>query len=303
MGIGGSYGPTDDTEALAAIRCALDSGMNLLDTADFYGAGASEKLVGQALAGWRDDATIATKTGMQFGPDGARANGTPEFIKKQVDTSLSRLGIDRIDLYYLARVDPQTPIEESVGAMAELVTAGKVRYVGLCEASARTLRRANAVHPIAALQTEYSLWERHVEAEILPTLRELNVALVAYRPLGSGFLSGTVTVDRLNSSDFRLHDPRMQGENLYRNLSLVTTIQEHADRKGITAAQLALAWVLSRGDNIITIPGTKHSKYVTENVAAGDVQLTAAESEELASLLPTASGDRYNPALMKTLDV
>ncbi|NJC69943.1 aldo/keto reductase [Planosporangium thailandense] len=302
MGIGGSYGPADEEEALNTVRLALDRGISLIDTADFYGAGASERAVGAALAGRRDDAVVATKTGMQFGPGGPRPNGRPEFIKSQLDGSLERLGVDYVDLYYLARVDPEVPIEESVGALADMVAAGKVRHVGLCEASAKTLRRASKVHPIAALQTEYSLWERHVEAEILPTLRELGTALVAYRPLGSGFLSGKVTVDRLRSGDFRLGDPRLQGDNLNQNLRLLTAVQEFADKKGVTAAQLALAWVLSRGDDIIAIPGTKRRKYLEENIEAAGISLSDGELEELSTMIPAASGDRYNPALLKTID-
>jgi aryl-alcohol dehydrogenase-like predicted oxidoreductase len=303
MGMGGSYGPVDEKESVTTLRVALDEGVNLVDTADFYGQGASERLVGQAVAGRREFVVIATKTGMRFGPDGPRPDGSPEHIRAAVDASLSRLGTDYIDLYYLARVDPATPVEESVGAMAELVTAGKVRHIGLCEAAAPTIRKASAVHPIVAVQTEYSLWERHVEAEILPTLRELDIALVAYRTLGSGFLSGVVTMDRLASSDFRHHDPRLQGDNLIQNLCAVSAIQEIADRMEVTAAQLALAWVLTRGEDVIAIPGMKRPRYVLENIAAATIRLTDDEAKELEALLPNgAAGDRYNPALLKTID-
>jgi aryl-alcohol dehydrogenase-like predicted oxidoreductase len=229
-------------------------------------------------------------------------DGSPEFITAQVDGSLARLGVDRIDLYYLARVDPRVPVEDSVGALADLVAAGKVRYVGLCEASPATLRRAAAAHPVAALQTEYSVWERHVEAEILPVLRELDIALVAYRPLGSGFLSGRLHVDRLGSADFRRNDPRLQGDNLVRNLTLLSVVQEFAERREITAAQLALVWVLSRGTDVIAIPGCKRRRYVAQNAAAADVVLSPTEAEDLAGLVATAAGDRYGPVLLQTID-
>ncbi|MBB5158020.1 aldo/keto reductase [Saccharopolyspora phatthalungensis] len=303
MGMGGSYGPVDKAESLATLRLALDSGVTLIDTADFYGQGASEELVGKAVAGRRDEAVVATKTGMRFGPGGPRPDGSPEFIKAQLDGSLRRLGVDHVDLYYLARVDPQVPIEDSAGALAELVAAGKVRHIGLCEAAPSTLRRAAKVHRIAALQTEYSLWERGVEQQILPTLRELGIALVAYRTLGSGFLSGKVALDRLDQGDWRRNDPRLQGENLDRNLEIVSVVREVAERRNLTAAQLALAWVLSRGPDVIAIPGTKNRRYLRENLAAADVRIAVEESAELLELVPHgAAGQRYQPALMKTID-
>ncbi|MFH8774784.1 aldo/keto reductase [Streptomyces sp. NPDC017958] len=305
MGMGGSYGPADEAEAVATVRRALDLGITLVDTADFYGPdGASEKTVGKALAGRRDEAVIASKTGMVAVPGGPpRVNGRPDFIKTRIDASLTRLGTDRIDLYYLARVDPDVPVEESIGALAELVAAGKVGQIGLCEASAATVRRAHAVHPIAAVQTEYSLWERHVEREILPTLRELGVSLVAYRPLGSGFLSGDLTMDRLAMADFRRNDPRLQGDNLYKNMTLLPVLYELAENKGVTPAQLALAWLLARGEDVIPIPGTKRRTYLEQNAASLGVELTPDEVQGLAEAIPAARGERYPAPLLRTIDV
>ncbi|WP_431903533.1 aldo/keto reductase [Nonomuraea sp. bgisy101] len=302
MGMGGSYGPADERESVNAIHTALDLGVTLLDTADFYGGGVSEEIVGRAVKGRRAQAVLATKTGSVRTPEGMRVDGSPAHLRRAVEGSLTRLGTDHVDLYYLARVDPRVPIEESVGAMAELVTEGKVREIGLCEASAATVRRAHAVHPIAALQTEYSLWERHVEAQILPTLRELGVRLVAYRPLGSGFLGGSFTgPDELSEGDFRRADPRFQGENVTRNRALAGTVAELAAAKGVTPAQLALAWVLSRGDDVATIPGTTRAARVKENAAAADLTLT---ERELATLdaLGGAAGERYPAFLMTTID-
>jgi aryl-alcohol dehydrogenase-like predicted oxidoreductase len=303
MGMGGSYGPVDVAEAEATIHAALDAGADrtLIDTADFYGAGAAEEIVGRAVRDRRDEALIATKTGMRFDRGGPRPDGRPEAIAAAIDASLKRLDTDHVDLYYLARIDPDVPIEDSVGAMAQLVAAGKVGGIGLCEASAATLRRAHTVHPITALQTEFSLWERHVEREILPAVRECGAALVAYRPLGSGFLTGEVTVDRLRSTDFRRHDPRLEGGNLYRNLSLVSTIQQYAQAREITPAQLLLSWVLAHGD-VIAIPGSKTRAHLRENLAATEVELSPADVEELASLVPAAAGDRYAPTLLATID-
>ncbi|MFD1939435.1 aldo/keto reductase [Nonomuraea mangrovi] len=302
MGMGGSYGPADERESVNAIHTALDLGVTLLDTADFYGGGVSEEIVGRAVKGRRAQAVLATKTGSVRTPEGMRVDGSPAHLRRAVEGSLTRLGTDHVDLYYLARVDPRVPIEESVGAMAELVAEGKVREIGLCEASAATVRRAHAVHPIAALQTEYSLWERHVEAQILPTLRELGVRLVAYRPLGSGFLGGSFTgPDELSEGDFRRADPRFQGENVTRNRALAGTVAELAAAKGVTPAQLALAWVLSRGDDVVTIPGTTRAARVKENAAAADLTLT---ERELATLdaLGGAAGERYPAFLMTTID-
>jgi aryl-alcohol dehydrogenase-like predicted oxidoreductase len=301
MGMGGSYGPVDEAEAQATIRGALDRGASLIDTADFYGAGAVEELVGRALRGRRAEAVIATKTGMRIGSGGPRPDGRPEAIAAAIDASLKRLDTDHVDLLYLARVDPEVPIEESVGAMGELVAAGKVGRIGLCEASAATLRRAHAVHPVAALQTEFSIWERHVEREILPAIQDCGSTLVAYRPLGSGFLTGEVTVDRLGSDDFRRHDPRLEGANLYRNLTTVSAIQEYAQHKDVTPAQLLLAWVLAH-PGTITIPGSKRQAHLYENLAAADVVLSGAEVAELAALVPAATGERYAPALLATID-
>ncbi|MFI7499849.1 aldo/keto reductase [Streptomyces sp. NPDC049687] len=305
MGMGGSYGPADEAEAAVTVRRGLDLGVTLIDTADFYGPdGASEQTVGKGLAGRRDEAVIASKTGMVAAPGGPpRVNGRPEFIKTRIDASLTRLGTDRIDLYYLARVDPDVPVEESIGALGELVAAGKVGHIGLCEVSAATVRRAHAVHPIAAVQTEYSLWERHVEREILPTLRELGVSLVAYRPLGSGFLSGDLTMDRLAMADFRRNDPRLQGDNLYTNMMLLPVLYELAENKGVTPAQLALAWLLAQGEDVIPIPGTKRRTYLEQNAAAVDVELTPDEIQGLTEAVPAARGERYPAPLLRTIDV
>ncbi|MGV9772157.1 aldo/keto reductase [Streptosporangium sp. NPDC003464] len=302
MGMGGSYGPADESESVHVIHRALDLGVTLLDTADFYGGGSSEEIVGRALQGRRAQAVLATKTGSVRGPGGMGIDGGPAHIRRAIDGSLRRLGADHVDLYYLARVDPRVPIEESVGAMAELVAEGKVRHLGLCEASVTTVRRACAVHPIAALQTEYSLWERHVETSILPALRELGVGLVAYRPLGSGFLGGSFTTpDRLPEGDFRRADPRFQGENLTRNQALAAAVAELAAAKGVTPAQLALAWVLSRGEDVVTIPGTRRASRVAENASAAGLALTPGEAEALEAL-GTASGERYPEFLMSTID-
>lgn len=300
MGMGGSYGPADESESIHAVHRALDLGVTLLDTADFYGGGASETIVGKAVRGRREQAVIATKTGSVRTSAGMGVNGSPEHIRRAIDGSLQRLGTDHVDLYYLARVDQNVPIEDSVGALADLVSAGKVREIGLCEASAATVRRAHAVHQIAALQTEYSLWERHVEQDILPALRSLGVGLVAYRPLGSGFLGGSFTsVDELPEGDFRRADPRFQGENFARNKALADAVAELAAARGATPAQLALAWVLSRGEDVVTIPGTKRASRVEENARV--VALTEAELATLDGL-HAASGDRYPAFLMSTID-
>ncbi|MGW0575984.1 aldo/keto reductase, partial [Streptomyces sp. NPDC002920] len=251
----------------------------------------------------RDEAVIASKTGMVAVPGGPpRVNGRPEFIKERIDASLTRLGTGHIDLYYLARVDPDVPVEESIGALGELVAAGKVGHIGICEASAATVRRAHAVHPVTAVQTEYSLWERHVEGEILPTLRELEVSLVAYRPLGSGFLTGDLTMDRLAMADFRRNDPRLQGENLYRNMMLLPVLYELAENKGVTPAQLALAWILAQGADVVPIPGTKRRSYLEQNAASVDVELTPDEIQGLAAAIPAARGERYPAPLLRTID-
>jgi aryl-alcohol dehydrogenase-like predicted oxidoreductase len=305
MGLSGSYGPADEGEAIRTIGQALSIGITLLDTADYYGAGMSEELVGRAISGCREQVVVATKTGMRVGAQRRSVDGSPTYLREAIDVSLRRLGVDAVDLYYLGRVDRIVPIEESVGAMAALVAAGKVRHLGLCEASAATIRRAHAVHPIAALQTEYSLYERGVEREILPTLRELGVGLVAYRPLGSGFLGGDFTDPaRLDTSDFRRDDPRFQAANLKRNLAIAEAVAELAREAGVTPGQLALSWVLSRGEDVVAIPGTKRPDRVVENAAAADITLTQEQLAGIGEALPpgAAAGERYPPELMHTID-
>jgi aryl-alcohol dehydrogenase-like predicted oxidoreductase len=299
MGMSEFYGTADESEATATIHRALDLGVSVLDTADMYGPFTNERLVGAAIADRRSEVVIATKFGnVRFADDPTRRfiDGSPDYVRQACDASLQRLGVDHIDLYYQHRVDPKTPIEDTVGAMAELVTAGKVRFLGLSEASAGTIRRAHAVHPITALQTEYSLWTRDLETEILPTIRELGIGLVPYSPLGRGFLTGTITsVDELDPDDFRRQNPRFAGDALAVNLALVGKVRELAERKGVTAGQLALAWVLAQGDDVVPIPGTKRVRYLEENVAAADVTLTDADLAALADAVPAdaVQGDRY----------
>jgi aryl-alcohol dehydrogenase-like predicted oxidoreductase len=305
MGMSEFYGETDEEESLATIHRALELGVNFLDTADMYGPFTNERLVGRAIAGRRDDVVVATKFGNERGEDGSRRgiNGRPEYVRKACDASLERLGVDHIDLYYQHRVDKQVPIEETVGAMAELVEQGKVRFLGLSEAAPETIRRAHAVHPISALQTEYSLWSRDPEAEILPTVRELGIGFVAYSPLGRGFLSGRFrSPEDLPENDFRRHHPRFQGENFERNLDLVERVKELAEEKGATPGQLALAWVLHRGDDVVPIPGTKRRSYLEENVGAAEIELTDADLERIDEAAPAgaAAGDRY--ADMSSID-
>jgi aryl-alcohol dehydrogenase-like predicted oxidoreductase len=307
MGMSAFYtGDRDDDESVATIHRALELGVTLLDTSDMYGPYTNEQLVGKAIAGRRDQVVLATKFGIVLDPDDPHkrgVDGRPEYVKSSVEGSLQRLGVDHIDLYYQHRVDPDTPIEETVGAMAELVTEGKVRALGLSEAGPDTIRRAHAVHPIAAVQTEYSLWSRDVEDEVLPVLRELGISLVAYSPLGRGFLTGALTsIDDLDADDYRRHSPRFQGENFQKNLDLVGKIEELAAAKGITAAQLGLAWVLAQGDDVVPIPGTKRRTRLEENVGAVDVQLTDADLVEIAAALPQAAGDRYPANMMATLN-
>jgi aryl-alcohol dehydrogenase-like predicted oxidoreductase len=304
MGMSEFYGTADESEAVATIHRALDLGVTLLDTADMYGPFTNEKLVGQAIGKRRDEVVLATKFGNVRDPDDPsvrRVDGSPAYVRSACDASLQRLGVDHIDLYYQHRVDKSVPIEETVGAMAELVTAGKVRYLGLSEASADTIRRAHAVHPITALQTEYSLWTRHLEDEILPLLRELGVGLVPYSPLGRGFLTGTITsTDSLEPGDFRRHNPRFAGEALEANLAIVAAVREVAEAKGVTPGQLALAWVLAQGDDVVPIPGTKRVRYLEENVASAAVELTAQDLASLEEAVPAAVGERYPD--MSTID-
>ncbi|GAB2745902.1 aldo/keto reductase [Nocardioides pakistanensis] len=298
MGMSEFYGTADEAEATATIRRALDLGVTFLDTADMYGPFTNERLVGRAIAGRRDEVQLATKFGNERLPDGTRLgiNGKPEYVHRACDASLERLGVDHIDLYYQHRVDKTIPIEETVGAMAELVQAGKVRHLGLSEASAATIRRAHAVHPVTALQTEYSLFTRHVEDEILPTLRELGIGLVPYSPLGRGMLTGAISsLDVLSADDFRRHHPRYQGEALENNLALVGRIREIAAEKGVTPGQLALAWVLAQGADVVPIPGTKRVSYLEENVAAAAVGLSVADLARLDEAVPrdAVAGQRY----------
>ncbi|WP_375425823.1 aldo/keto reductase [uncultured Friedmanniella sp.] len=297
MGMSEFYGTSDESEAVATISRALDLGVTLLDTADMYGPFTNEILVGRAIAGRRDEVVLATKFGNVRDPDDhsfRRIDGSPEYVREACDASLQRLGVDHLDLYYQHRVDKTVPVEETVGAMAELVSAGKVRFLGLSEASADTIRRAQAVHPITALQTEYSLWTRHVEDEILPLLRELGIGLVPYSPLGRGFLTGTITsTDSLEAGDFRRHNPRFAGEALEANLGIVAAVRAMADAKGITPGQLALAWVLAQGEDVVPIPGTKRVRYLEENVAAAAVELTEQDLAQLEETVPAAVGDRY----------
>ncbi len=309
MGMSEFYDPAqmDDAESVRVIHRYLDGGGNFLDTADMYGMGRNEMLVGRAIAGRRGEVFLATKFANVRGPNGEflGVRGDPQYVKDCCDASLKRLGIDCIDLYYQHRVDPKTPIEETVGAMAELVEAGKVRYLGLSEAAPATIRRAARVHPIAALQTEYSLWSREPEDELLPTVRELGIAFVAYSPLGRGFLTGAFkTFDDLAADDSRRNSPRFHGENFAKNLKLVARIEQIAAAKGCTASQLALAWVLAQGPDIVPIPGTKRSKYLDENMGALQVQLSPADLARIDSECPGGStaGDRYPPQALQAVN-
>jgi aryl-alcohol dehydrogenase-like predicted oxidoreductase len=307
MGMSEFYGPSDADEAIATIHRAVELGVDLLDTADMYGPFTNERLVGRAIAGRRDQVVLATKFGNERRADGTWVgiNGRPEYVRAACEASLARLGVEHIDLYYQHRVDKTVPIEETVGAMAELVAAGKVRFLGLSEAAPATIRRAHAVHPISALQTEYSLWSRDPEREILPTVRELGIGFVAYSPLGRGFLAGRFrsaqAVD--GEGDFRKRHPRFQADNLARNLELLRRLDEIARDKGVSPAQLALAWVLHRGADVVPIPGTKRRRYLEENVAAAEIELDAAELARLDEALPVGAtaGARY--ADMKSIDV
>jgi aryl-alcohol dehydrogenase-like predicted oxidoreductase len=307
MGMSQSYGVPDDEESIRTIHRAIDFGVSLLDTADVYGRGANEALVGRALRGRRHEVVLATKCGIVGTPGsgGDGVNGRPEYITACCDASLTRLGIDVIDLYYLHRIDQDTPIEESVGAMSDLVRAGKVRYIGLSEAAPTTLRRGHQVHPITALQSEYSLWMREPETTVLPVCRELGIGFVPFSPLGRGFLSGAVkSLDGLPETDLRRKMPRFQGDAMHHNVRLVGMLEQIAREKGCTAAQLSLAWLLSRGDDIVPIPGTKRRRYLEENAAAADLLLTPGErarlDEEFAPGAPM--GARYHAAMARFLD-
>ncbi|MEU1815340.1 aldo/keto reductase [Streptomyces roseifaciens] len=309
MGMSVCYGPRDEASAVETIRHALDSGVTFLDTADAYGNGHNEELVGRAVKGRRHEAVIATKFGIRS-LSGGTAGGplidsTPEYARRACDASLSRLGVDHIDLYYLHRRNPDTPVEETMGALAELVQAGKVAHIGLSEVSADTLRRAHAVHPVTALQSEYSLWERELEEEILPAARELGVGIVPYAPVGRGFLTGALTsLDQLADDDYRRSDPRFQGDHLVRNLALVERVRAMAAQIDCTPVQLALAWLLSRGEDIVPIPGTKRIGYLTENMHAAEVSLSEPERRELDEAISghAVSGSRYAEPAMRLLN-
>ncbi|MEO8812122.1 MAG: aldo/keto reductase [Caulobacteraceae bacterium] len=308
MGMTYAYGRRDDRESIATIHRALDLGIGFLDTADVYGPHTNEALVGEAIVGKRDQVFLATKFGLYFDPEdpGRReVRGAPDYVRSAVEGSLRRLKVETIDLYYQHRVDPKTPIEETVGALSDLVKTGKIRHIGLSEASAATLERAHAVHPITALQSEYSLWTRDPEGAVLDTCRRLGVALVPYSPLGRGFLTGEIkSPNDFPPDDYRRTSPRFQGENFTRNLRLVDKVTTIAARKGVTASQLALAWVLAQGQDIIPIPGTKRRKYLDENAGAVDVQLSATELAEIDAAFPSnaAAGARYSESMMRAVN-
>jgi aryl-alcohol dehydrogenase-like predicted oxidoreductase len=302
MGMTFAYGTADETEAIATIHRAIELGINFFDTAEVYGPYTNEQLVGRALRGRREGVVIATKFGFKFGNGIRGVDGTPANAKRVANESLARLGIDTIDLYYQHRRDPSVPIEETIGAMKELVDAGKVRYLGLSEVSPETLRRANAVHPISALQSEYSLWERRVETYVLPTVRELGIGFVPYSPLGRGFLTGAVNVETLGENDFRRTNPRFSKESAQANQRIVDAVRVVAEQCNATPAQVALAWVLSRGSDVVPIPGTKRRRYLEENAGALDVHLTPDQLAALEGLHEQTAGERYTPEMMSLVE-
>jgi aryl-alcohol dehydrogenase-like predicted oxidoreductase len=308
MGMSAFYGTTDEDEAIATIHRAGELGCNFLDTAEMYGPFTNEELIGKAIAGRREQFIIATKFGVRFAPTADNPtnrvlDGSPENVRRSIEGSLQRLGTDHVDLWYQHRIDPGTPIEETVGAMGEMVNEGKVRHLGLSEASVETLRRAHATHPVTALQTEYSLWTRDVEDEILPACRELGIGFVAYSPLGRGFLSGRFKrPEDLDEDDFRRHGPRFRGEALEHNLKLADKVQELASEKNCTPGQLAIAWVLAQGEDVVPIPGTKRRKYLEENLAAADVELSEEDLARIDVEIPPAAGDRYDRTGMATVN-
>ena len=308
MGMSQSYGPADEAESIGTIHRALELGVIFLDTADMYGPFTNERLVGRAIAGCRDQVVLATKFGNERREDGTwvRVNGRPDYVRRCCDASLERLGTDHIDLYYQHRVDTTVPVEETWGAMAELVAVGKVRCLGISEAAPATIRRAHATHPVTAVQSEYSLFTREPEAAVLPTCRELGIGFVPFSPLGRGVLSGTVTsTAQFDADDFRAHTPRFQGDNLAHNLDMVAQLTEVATRKGCTPAQLALAWVLAQGEDVVPIPGTKRRRWLEENVAALSVELTPEDIAAIEAIAPpgAAAGDRYRPEDMARVNV
>jgi aryl-alcohol dehydrogenase-like predicted oxidoreductase len=307
MGMSQSYGPADERESLATIGRAIELGMTFLDTADIYGPYTNERLVGRAIAGRRDEVVLATKFGNQRLDYGTRVvNGRPDYVRQACDASLERLGVDHIDLYYQHRVDRSVPVEDTWGAMAELVEAGKVRYLGISEAAPDTVRRAHAVHPVTAGQYEWSLFSRDLEDELVPTLRELGIGVVAYSPLGRGFLTGQITSpDDFGEDDFRRNHPRFTGENFARNLDLVERVRELAERKGATPSQLAIAWVLAQGEDVVPIPGTKRRRYLEENLGALEVELTGDDLAAIEEVTPRGSvaGERYNAQMMANVNV
>lgn len=308
MGMSEFYGAASDQVSIATIHHALDRGVTFLDTADMYGVGRNEELVGTAIRDRREEVFLATKFGNVRGPNGEflGVKGNPDYVRSACDDSLRRLGVEVIDLYYQHRVDPEVPIEDTVGAMVRLKEAGKIRYLGLSEAAPRTIRRAQAVHPITAVQTELSLWSRDAEAEVVPTVRELGIGYVAYSPLGRGFLTGQIkSSDDFPEDDFRKHHPRFQGENFERNIQLVHEVEKMAREKGCSTAQLALAWVLAQGDDIVPIPGTKHARYLDDNIGALELKLTAEDLKRLDEILPpgAASGQRYHERGMATVNL